>query len=71
MPADSDVYAEGTIVDVLPGGKFKVKLTSQQIVTAYLSGRMRTHAIKVVLGDAVELALSVYDLTQGRITRRK
>lgn len=71
MPADTDINAEGVVVDVLPGGKFWVELDeSGSRVLAHLSGRMRTHSIKIVLGDRVQLALGVYDLTKGRITRR-
>jgi translation initiation factor IF-1 len=40
-------------------------------VIAYLSGKMRTHNIKVLLGDRVAMEFSPYDLTRGRITRRR
>ena len=71
MPADTDIQAEGTVTDVLPGGKFWVELsTNKAKVLAHLSGRMRTFSIKVVLGDRVQLAMSPYDLTKARITRR-
>jgi translation initiation factor IF-1 len=38
---------------------------------ASLNGRMRQHNIKVLAGDTVELEFSPYDLTRGRITRRR
>jgi translation initiation factor IF-1 len=40
-------------------------------VLATLNGRMRQHNIKVLTGDTVELEFSPYDLTRGRITRRR
>jgi translation initiation factor IF-1 len=53
------------------GGAFKVKLDdNDNIVYAYLSGRMRLNSIKVVLRDYVLVALSPYDLSKGRLLKR-
>lgn len=71
MPADTDIEAFGTVTEVLPGSKFRVTLTNKNVVFAHLSGRMRTHSIKIVLGDKVKLAMSPYDLSKARITRRE
>ncbi len=71
MPADTDVEASGRVVDVLPSSKFKVKLDNGSDIIAYLSGKMRTFSIRIVLGDRVDVAMSPYDLTKGRITRRE
>jgi translation initiation factor IF-1 len=49
---------------------FKVKLTNGHIVTAHISGKMRMNYIKVVPGDKVTVEVSIYDLSQGRITFR-
>jgi translation initiation factor IF-1 len=63
---------EGRVEEVLPAAMFRVKLDNlNNLVLAHLSGRMRKHNIKVLLGDRVELEFSPYDLTKGRITRRK
>ena len=70
MPADTDIEAEGTVTDVLPGGKFKVRLDNGAEILAHLAGKMRMFSIKVVLGDRVKVAMSPYDLTKGRLTRR-
>lgn len=76
MPSDSEIALEGTVDDVLPGGKFKVRLDnntadgSSNVVTAHLSGKMRINSIKIVMGDRVALGVSPYDLTKGRILRR-
>jgi translation initiation factor IF-1 len=40
-------------------------------VIGVISGKMRQHNIKILLGDRVEIEFSVYDLTRGRITRRR
>ena len=63
---------EGRVEEVLPATMFRVKLDKiDTLVLAHLSGRMRKNNIKVLLGDRVEMEFSPYDLTKGRITRRK
>ena len=63
---------EGQVQEVLPATMFRVKLDNlNNIILAHLSGRMRKNNIKVLLGDRVEMEFSPYDLTKGRITRRK
>lgn len=63
---------EGQITEILPNATFRVKLDSNETpVLGVISGRMRQHNIKVLLGDRVEIEFSVYDLSRGRITRRK
>jgi len=58
------------VTEVLPNTTFKVKLSNGHIITAHISGKMRMHYIKILQGDAVTVEVSVYDLTQGRITFR-
>ena len=64
------VEFEGTITEVLPNQMFRVRLENDHEVTAYVSGRMRKYKIRLVAGDSVEVALSVYDLSKGRISKR-
>jgi len=71
MAKEEPIKLEGKIVDVLPNTMYRVKLDNfENPVLAVLNGRMRQNNIKVLLGDAVELEFSPYDLTRGRITRR-
>ena len=65
------IEAEGKVLEVLPGGDFKVKLENGHIVEARVSGKMRLHHIRILQGDKVTVELSPYDLTRGRITYRK
>ena len=66
------INMEGRVEEVLPAAMFRVKLDNlNNIILAHLSGRMRKNNIKVLLGDRVEMEFSPYDLTKGRITRRK
>jgi len=72
MAKDDIVSMTGTVDEILPAAMFRVRLDEvDNTVIAYLSGRMRTNNIKVLLGDLVEMEFSPYDLTRGRITRRK
>jgi translation initiation factor IF-1 len=69
---EETINMEGTVEEIMPAAMFRVKLDDMDnVVIGYLSGRMRTNNIKVLLGDRVEIAFSPYDLTRGRITRRK
>ena len=63
---------EGTITDVLPNAMFRVNIDSMnREVIGIISGKMRMNNIKILLGDRVEIEFSAYDLTKGRITRRR
>ncbi len=70
MSKDDVIEAEGKIVEVLPSATFKVELTNKHVITAYLSGKLRMHYIKIVEGDRVKIEMSPYDLTKGRIVWR-
>jgi len=61
---------EGVVEEVLPSTTFRVKLNDGRLILAYLSGRLRLHQIRILLGDRVKIEMSPYDLTKGRITYR-
>lgn len=67
---DGLIELEGTITDVLPNQTFKVLLENEHIVVCYTSGRLRQNRIRLVLGDAVKIEMTPYDMTKGRITYR-
>ena len=72
MAKEDIINMEGRVEEGLPAAMFRIKLdNSPNLVLAHLSGRMRKNNIKVLLGDRVEMEFSPYDLTKGRITRRK
>ena len=71
MSSKDVIEVTGVIIECLPNVQFKVKLDSGQEVLAHISGKMRKHYIKILLGDKVKLELSPYDLTRGRITYRE
>jgi len=67
---DDTIALRGTVEEVLPGAKFKIRLESGQIVTGHLAGKLRMHRIRIVNGDDVRVEFSPYDLTKGRVTYR-
>lgn len=60
----------GRVVEALPGAKFNVELENGHIILGHVAGKMRKHFIRLVPGDKVEVELTPYDLTKGRITFR-
>ena len=67
----SAIEVEGKVLEVLPGGQFRVELTNKHTVVAHVSGKIRMNYIRILPGDTVTVELSPYDLTRGRITYRK
>ena len=64
------IKLEGKIVEALPNTQFKVELQNGHTITAHISGKMRKNYIRLVQGDRVEVELTPYDLTKGRISFR-
>ena len=61
---------EGLVIEALPGTQCRVEWENGDEVLAYLSGKMRKYYIRILLGDRVQVEMSPYDLTRGRITYR-
>lgn len=71
MPQPKEtITQEGVVIEALPGATFKVRLDDDQEILAHLSGRMRLHHIRVLIGDRVKVEMSPYDKTKGRIVYR-
>ncbi len=68
---EGKIKVDGLVVEALPGTQFRVRLDNGHEVLAYLSGKMRKHYIRILLGDRVALEMSPYDMTRGRITFRQ
>jgi translation initiation factor IF-1 len=69
-PKEDAIVLEGTIVESLPNAMFRVELENGHKVLAHISGKMRMHYIRILPGDKVQVELTPYDLTRGRITYR-
>ena len=60
----------GSVVEALPNTQFRVELENGHVIVAHMSGKMRKNYIRLVPGDRVEVELTPYDLTKGRISFR-
>lgn len=70
MSKEDVVEVEGEIVEVLGYGSFKVQIMNNHVITAYVSGKLWTNKIRILVGDKVKVEMSPYDLTKGRIVWR-
>lgn len=69
--ANDAIKINGTVKEVLNANSYKVQLENGIEVMASVSGKMRMHKIQILPGDIVQVELSPYDLTRGRITYRR
>ncbi len=70
MPKEETIQVEGKVIEPLPNALFRVELENGHQVLAHVSGKMRMHFIRILLGDKVTVELSPYDLSRGRIIYR-
>ncbi|MFO7496458.1 MAG: translation initiation factor IF-1 [Desulfobacterales bacterium] len=70
MAKEEPIKVQGKVIETLPNAMFKVELENGHQILAHISGKMRMHFIKILPGDTVNVELSPYDLTRGRITYR-
>jgi len=68
---DTTLRLNGVVDEVLPNAMFRVVLENKHRITAYLAGRLRKNDIKITAGDAVEVEMSIYDMSRGRVIYRK
>ena len=69
MSKEDLVKFDGKVTEVLPNGMFKVDIDGHQVL-AYTAGNMRKNKIKIISSDRVQIEMSPYDLSKGRITYR-
>ncbi len=64
------IKQKGVVTEALPNTMFRVRLENEHTILATLSGKMKMHFIRITDGDNVDVEMSPYDLTRGRITYR-
>lgn len=69
-PKPGFLVVRGTVIEILPNAQSRVQLETGHEVRATLAGRMRLHKIRILAGDGVNVELTPYDLTKGRIIYR-
>ena len=70
MAKEEFLEFDGTVTELLPEGRFRVRLDNEHTVLAYTAGRMKKNKIKTLVGDRVTVEMTPYDLSKGRITFR-
>ena len=70
MSKEDFLEFEGVITELLPEGRFRVRLDNDHMVLAYTAGRMKRNKIRSLVGDRVTVEMTPYDLDKGRITFR-
>ena len=70
MAKEDVIEMQGEVTENLPNATFRVRLENGHMVLGRISGKMRMHYIRILPGDKVQVELTPYDLTRGRITYR-
>jgi translation initiation factor IF-1 len=67
---EDHIRLKGQVIEVLPNAMFRIRLENDMLILGHISGKMRKNQITVILADSVELEISPYDMTKGRIVFR-
>lgn len=70
MSKQDTLKMKGQVTEILPNALFRIKLENNLMIIGHISGKMRKNNINVLLGDRVEVEMTPYDLSKGRITFR-
>ena len=70
MAKQSSIELDGIVIEALGNAIFRVQLENGHVITAHIAGKMRLNYIKILPGDKVQVEMSPYDLSKGRITFR-
>jgi translation initiation factor IF-1 len=70
MAKEDLIRMTGKVEEVLPNAMFRVMLENQHKVIATIGGKLRQHNIRILLGDSVDVEMSPYDLSKGRVVYR-
>jgi translation initiation factor IF-1 len=70
MAKEDVIEFTGVVTELLPNAMFRVRLDNNHEILAHTAGKMRKNRIRVLAGDKVNVEMTPYDLTKGRITFR-
>ena len=70
MAKQGVIEQKGEVVEALGNAMFRIELENGHKLIGHISGKMRTHFIRIMPGDSVVVEISPYDLSKGRITQR-
>jgi translation initiation factor IF-1 len=67
---EEPIKLDGIVEEVLPNAMFRVRINEKHTLIAVISGKMRKNKIQILSGDSVQIEVSPYDLTRGRVVYR-
>jgi translation initiation factor IF-1 len=67
MAKDDVILFSGVVLEKNPNTMFSVQLENGHVITATVSGKMRKNRIWVSIGEKVQIEMTPYDLSKGRI----
>jgi translation initiation factor IF-1 len=70
MAKEEDLEFPGVVRELLPNATFRVELENGHEIIATMAGKMRKNRIRVLAGDKVQVTMTPYDLSKGRINYR-
>jgi translation initiation factor IF-1 len=70
MSKQDVIRLNGVVKEVLPNTTFRILLENDVTILGHISGRIRKNNINILLGDKVEVEITPYDLSKGRIVYR-
>jgi translation initiation factor IF-1 len=70
LTKEEPIEVEGTVFEILPDARFRVRLDNGHETLAYTSGKMKKHRIRVLVGDRVTVEMTPYDMSRGRLSFR-
>lgn len=70
MTKEDIILATGRVIEILPNTLFKIELENKHIILGHLSGKIRINNVNILFNDTVDVEISTYDLTRGRIIYR-
>ena len=70
MAKQDNFTLKGRVTEALPNAQFQISLETGQTILGHLAGKLRMNKITIIPGDAVDVEMSVYDTTKGRIIYR-
>lgn len=70
MSKEDVLLSTGRVIELLPNALFKIELDAGTTILGHLAGKLRINNINLLLGDTVDIELSAYDMSKGRIIFR-
>lgn len=71
MSKQDVIKMPATVTEALGNAMFRCELENGHEVLCHISGKMRMNYIRIMPGDTVQVEMSPYDLSKGRICFRQ